>query len=367
MTKKKLKPDLILLMTIFLLIFLGFLILAGVSMSISQKLTGNSFYFLLHQLAFGFGPGILLAFAAYKIPLKFVKKLALPLIILAIILMLFVFLPQFSTSLGGAKRWISVANFSFQPAEFLKLAFIIYLAAWLSKHKKAKHSFSKFFLPMLIILAIVCALLIAQPDISTLVIIALVALIMYFIADTPLYQTTILITAGLAGLVLLIKMAPYRFNRLLVFLRPDTQPLGIGFQIKQALIAVGSGGILGQGIGLSAQKFSFLPAPMTDTIFAVFAEETGFVGAVILVLLFLIFGWQGFRLAKTAENDFLKLLTVGIVVWLIAQTFVNIGAIIGILPLTGIPLPFVSYGSSHLLVEFVAVGLLLNISKQIKS
>jgi cell division protein FtsW len=365
MKNKGKKPDLLILITIFLLLFLGFLILAGVSITISNKYFNNSFHFIIHQLLFGFLPGIILGFIAYKIDLKIIKKYALFLIIVAIFLMLLIFIPKIGISGGGANRWISFFGFSFQPSEFLKLAFIIYLAAWLSKHKKEKHSFLNFFLPIIIVLAIICVLLIFQPDISTLVVIAIVALIMYYISDTPIWQTLVLICSGFVGLFILIKIAPYRLNRILVFLRPDTQPLGIGYQFKQSLTAIGSGRIFGQGLGLSIQKFSFLPRPMTDTIFAVFCEETGFIGACLLVLLFLIFMWQGLKIAKKTNDDFLKLMTVGIVSWITSQAFINIGAIIGILPLTGIPLPLISYGSSHLLIELIALGLLLNISKKI--
>jgi len=362
--KNKEKPDLVLLIAIFLLAFLGFLILTSVSMTMSRKLGYESFHFLKHQLFFGYLPGIILAFIAYKINFKFVKKIAFPVVILAIILMLCVFLPKVGSAAGGAKRWVSFFGFVFQPSEFLKLCFIIYLSAWLSKHQEKSQSFLKFFIPVAVIIGTICVLLIAQPDISTLVIIVTIAGILHFSSNAPLYQTGILGIVGVGGLALLIKIAPYRFNRFLVFLKPGTEPLGIGYQLKQSLIAIGSGGILGHGLGLSIQKFGFLPQPMTDTIFAVFAEETGFIGCIIFVLLLLIFTWQGFKIAKKANNDFLKLMAIGIVCWFVLQAFVNIGAIIGILPLTGIPLPLVSYGSSHLIMEFIAIGLLLNISKK---
>lgn len=364
MKDKGKKPDLVLLVSIFLILFLGFLILAGVSMSTSKKYFDNSFHFLIHQILFGLLPGLSLGFIAYKIDLKIIRKYALILVIIAILLMVLIFVPKIGSASGGARRWISFFGLNFQPSEFLKLAFIVYLAAWLSKHKKEKHSFVNFFLPMIIILGVVCVLLIIQPDISTLVVIAVVALIMYFVSETPVWHTLVLVFSGFAGLLILIKIAPYRLERLLVFLRPDTQPLGMGYQLKQSLIAVGSGGISGQGLGLSVQKSSFLPQPMTDTIFAVFSEETGFIGACIFVILFLIFIWQGFKTAKLSKDDFLKLMAIGIVSWLTIQAFVNIGAIIGILPLTGIPLPLVSYGSSHILIELIALGLILNISKQ---
>jgi|AntAceMinimDraft_16_1070373.scaffolds.fasta_scaffold41515_2 cell division protein FtsW len=366
--KKDKKPDSILLVSILLLIVLGFIILAEVSIAISQRNADNSFFYLIHQILYGFIPGGILGFLAYKIKPEFLKKICLPFLFVILALMLLVILPKIGTLLGGAKRWISIGPISFQPSEFLKLSFIIYLAAWLSRHSKKQKKNQKFklFLPLIISLGTISALLIAQPDISTLVIIATTTLIMYFSAGTPLYHTAILILAGLGSLGILIKTAPYRLNRFLVFIKPNTQPMGTGYQLKQSLIAIGSGTVLGRGLGLSVQKAGFLPQPMTDMIFAIFAEETGFVGATIFVILFLVFAWQGFKIAKKCSDSFLKLMAIGITFWLVSQAFINMGAITGILPLTGIPLPFVSYGSSHLVVELIAVGILLNISKYAK-
>ena len=166
------------------------------------------------------------------------------------------------------------------------------------------------------------------------------------------------------SLIALIKIAPYRAERMLVFFQPGIDPLGIGFQAKQALIAVGSGGIAGVGLGMGIQKFGFLPQPISDSIFAIFAEETGFIGALALIFLFLMFLWRGFRIAKKTQNKFFQLTAIGITSWIIVQAFVNIGSMIGLLPITGIPLPFISYGGSHLIAELVGIGILLNISKQ---
>ncbi|MBU1045709.1 putative lipid II flippase FtsW [Patescibacteria group bacterium] len=367
MKKQKNHPDFILSATISLLLLLGFAILAGVSITVSQKIFGHSFQFLMHQIEYGYLPGLILGFLAYKINLKSLRKISLPALFIVIVLMGLVFMPKIGVSTGGASRWVALGPIVIQPSELLKLIFIIYLAAWLTKHKEQRKKSVQLFLPFIIILAVVCALLIKQPDISTLVTIAAITLVMYFSAETPLWQTGLLILSGIGALAILIKTAPYRLNRFLVLLRPAAQPLGIGYQMKQALIAIGSGGIIGHGLGLSVQKAGFLPEPMTDSIFAVFAEETGFIGAIILVLLFLIFAWQGFKIAKQSSETFLKLMAIGITSWLTLQAFINIGAMIGLLPLTGIPLPLVSYGSSHLVMELIAIGLLLNISKHAKN
>ncbi len=367
MKKQKNHPDFILSATISLLLTLGFAILASVSITVSQKIFGNSFQFLMHQIKYGYLPGLILGFLAYKINLKPLRKISLPALFTTILLMVLVFLPKIGVSIGGANRWIALGPIIIQPSELLKLTFIIYLAAWLTKHKERNKKSIQLFLPLIIILAVVCALLIKQPDISTLFTVAAITLVMYFSAGTPFWQTGLLILSGIGALAILIKTAPYRLNRFLVFLRPDAQPLGIGYQMKQALIAIGSGALIGQGLGLSVQKAGFLPEPMTDSIFAVFAEETGFVGAIILISLFLIFAWQGFKIAKQSSETFFKLMAIGITFWITFQAFINIGAMIGILPLTGIPLPLVSYGSSHLVMELIAIGLLLNISKHTKN
>lgn len=350
----------ILLITILLLVLLGFAILAGVSITVSQKLFGKPSQFLLHQIMFGFIPGGILAFMAYKINLSFLKKISLPLLLIILTCMILVFVPTIGSLLGGARRWISFGPIGFQPSEFLKLFFILYLSAWLAKHQQNQ---KRLFWPLIIILSAICLLLIFQPDISTLIILASVALAIYFAATTPLHQTGALIAAGIVGLVILVALAPYRLNRLTVFFQPETQPLGMGYQLRQGLITVGSGGLTGRGLGLSVQKFSFLPQPMTDSIFAIFSEETGFVGSLILIILFLVFAWQGLKIAKKSPDAFLGLIAVGITVWITLQALINIGSITGILPITGIPLPFTSYGSSHLVAELIAVGLLLNISK----
>lgn len=365
------KPDYILIIVTIVLIILGIIILANVSAPFSLERFGNTYYFLNHQLLFGFLPGLILAFLVFRIRLDLLKKWALLLLLINLILLALVFLPEIGFKFGGASRWISLGPFSFQPSEFLKLTFIFYLAAWLeSRTKKISKSQpiwwpNQNLLAFLVIIGIISLLLIFQPDISTLEIITLVAGLMYFLTKTPLWQNFLIILMGAGALLLLIKLAPYRMNRFLVFFNPEADPMGIGYQIKQVLIAVGSGGIFGQGLGMSQFKSGFLPQSISDSIFAVFAEETGFIGSSILIVLFLIFCWRGFRLGKLSQDTFSQLTAWGITSWISLQGFINIGAMIGILPLTGIPLPFISYGGSALVAELVGVGILLNISRKI--
>ena len=368
-TKTTRYPDRWLLGVTLALLLLGILILASVSATISQEKFGTTYYYLNHQLLYGILPGLILGFIAFKIRLEKLRKWAPGLLLVSLILLTLVFIPGIGTDFGGtAKSWLNFRIFSFQPSEILKLTFILYLAAWFaSRAEKQRKGFSQTLIAFLIVIGLIGLLLVFQPDIGTFGIIAAYAAFMYFLAGTPIWHSILILLAGAASLFALIKLAPYRAARFLVLLKPETDPMGIGYQIKQALIAVGSGGILGLGLGMSRQKFGLLPQPMSDSIFAIFAEETGFIGSLILILLFLIFFWRGFKIAKQTEDKFLKLTALGISCWIILQTFVNIGSMIGILPLTGIPLPFIGYGGSALIVEMIGVGILLNISKQIKN
>ena len=361
-------PDYILLAVVVILICLGIIILASVSAPVSQERFGITYYFLSRHFVF-LVLGIILAYFAFKIRLDFLKKIAPILLLINLVLLAMVFLPGIGLEISGARRWINIGGvISFQPSEFLKLTFILYLASWLSSrtsNKRAeKDGISQTFIAFLIVIGLISLFLIFQPDISTLGIIVLVAYLMYFSAKTPFWHSILIILIGSGALFALIKLASYRFDRLLVFLDPGLDPMGIGFQIKQSLIAIGSGGILGTGFGMGIQKFGFLPGAISDSVFALFAEETGFVGGVILIFLFLIFLWQGFRISRLSQDKFFQFTALGITAWIVIQGFINISSMIGLLPLTGIPLPFISYGGSALIVTLVGVGILLNISKQ---
>ena len=367
MVKASYQPDYIFIFIVVCLILLGGLILVSVSLPISQEKFGSSFYYLNHQILYGFLPGLILAFLAFKINLVRLKKFA-PLFLLANLIFLgMVFLPHLGVSFRGSARWINLGPISFQPSEFLKLSFILYLSSWLASRTekiKTKNEFWQTLLAFLVVMGIISIFLIFQPDISTLFVIISVASLMYFLAKTPLGHSILIVFMIILAFLVLIKIAPYRFNRILVFLNPELDPMGIGYQIKQALIAIGSGGIFGSGLGLSLQKFGFLPHSISDSIFAIFAEETGFLGSLVLVLLYLVFFWRGLKIGKQIGDNFSKFCAFGITFWITLQGFINIGSMIRILPLTGIPLPFISYGGSALISELIGVGILLNISKR---
>ncbi len=374
MARGNVRPDLFLLGIVVFIIAFGILILASVSAPYSLEKFGTTFYFLRHQILFGLIPGLILAFFAFRIDLSRLKKWAPRLLLFNLILMIMVFLPVIGSGSGSAARWIYLGPFSFQPSELLKLTFILYLASWLSSRTPHQNKFGtgqtekitglgQTFFAFIVILIVVATLLFFQKHASTLAIILVISAIMYFSVNLPLWHSILMILIGVGGLFSLIKFAPYRANRFLVFLHPDMDPMGIGYQINQALIAIGSGGLVGLGLSMSTQKWGFLPQTISDSIFAIFSEETGFIGSIFLIFLFLIFLWRGFKIAKNAKDGFSQLLSLGITSWIILQAFVNIGAMTGILPLTGVPLPFISYGGSALAIELVGAGLLLNVSK----
>lgn len=363
MVKYNRKPDLALLRVMIILIILGVLILTSISVSLSLERFGSTYYYLKRQFLVGILPGIILALLVYLIPLEFFKRNIIFFLLINLFLLGIVFLPKLGVSLGGATRWIKLGPVFIQPSEFLKITFLIYLASWLASRTSPQKGRNQTLIAFFIIIAVLSAFLIFQPDIGTLGIIITFSLIMYFLADTPVWHSILIILIGIIALVILVRVAPYRADRILVFLNPEVDPMGIGYQIKQALISVGSGGISGIGLGMSRQKFGFLPQTISDSVFAIFAEETGFIGSLILAIIFLIFAWRGFKIARKSEDRFQKILAAGITSWISIQAFINIGSMIGLLPLTGVPLPFISYGGSHLLTEFIGVGILLNISK----
>ncbi|MEK7482268.1 MAG: putative peptidoglycan glycosyltransferase FtsW [Patescibacteria group bacterium] len=367
--QNKKRPDYYLLGSAAALVAVGLLFLASISVSFSQKRFDNPFYFLWHQIGLGLMPGIVLGVLAYRLPLTFFKKWSWLIVLFNIFLLGLVFVPKIGLDLGGASRWLHLGPVSFQPTELLKLTFILYLASWLASRKE-KSGRGKTFLAFLFVLGVVAAFLIAQPDISTLGIIVLTALAMYFLSGAPLWHVILMICGGVSALAILIKSAGYRSQRWTVFLksfflRSDGDPLGIGYQVQQAIVSIGSGGLFGLGLGMSQQKFGNLPFPMSDSVFAVMGEEIGFAGCSLIIIIFLIFIVRGFMITKRAPDIFCGLLAAGISFWLGIQAFVNIAAMMGLLPLTGIPLPLISYGGSALTAELAGIGILLNVSRHI--
>lgn len=346
-----------------IIILFGLISLMSASAPLSLKLYGSPFYILLHQIICGFLPGFLLLFLALKIPLSWLKKYSLLFMILTLLLTTLVFFPKIGVLRGGARRWIKLGPITFQPSEFLKISSIIYFSAWISgKARKIKEE-KEAFIAFIILLFILFLVLFFQPDFSTLGLITAIILAIYFVSETPLWHNILIWTLFGIGFFIFGQSSSYRMNRILIFLNPEMDPLGKGYQIKQSLIAIGSGGIKGLGLGLGRQKFGFLPSPASDTIFSVIGEELGFLGTILLISLFILFFLRGVQISLRAKNDFEKLLSFGISFWIILQFFINVGSMIRIFPLTGIPLPFFSAGGSAIISELFGLGILLRISK----
>lgn len=360
----KSKSDTVLLYTIFGLLVFGLVMIASAGIGYSRIRFGDEYYFFKRQLLFGVLPGLLILMVVKNIDYRFWKKVSLPFFITSIIFLILVFIPGFGAKIYGANRWVQLGPFSFQPAEMLKIAMIIYLAAWLESRNERIKDFYEGLIPFVMIISLVSFLLIKQPDIGTLGVTILIAMTMFFVSGAKISHITMLGAAGVAALFTLIKFETYRMNRLLVFMHPELDPRGIGYQINQALLAIGSGGIFGVGLGHSLQKFNYLPEPVGDSIFAIIGEELGFFGEFILIMLFTVFFLRGLKIAKNAPDMFGRLVAIGIVSWITLQAFINIAAISGLVPLTGIPLPFISYGGTSIIFLLTSIGILMNISKQ---
>ncbi|MBI4300835.1 MAG: putative lipid II flippase FtsW [Chloroflexi bacterium] len=274
-----------------------------------------------------------------------------------------VLVPSLGLTRYGATRWLQIGPFGVQPSEFIKLSLILYVSAWLATRGERLRSWSSGFLPFVIIVGLVGGLIMLQPDLGTTLIILFVTAILFFVGGADLRQFLVLAVAGLAAMAMLIAGAGYRSDRWEAFVNPWDDPAGKGFHIIQLLIALGSGGVTGLGIGASRQKFFYVPGSHTDGIFAIIGEEVGFVGAILVIAVFAALVWRGFKVASAAPDQYGGLVAVGITCWLGFQALINIGGITRSIPLTGIPLPFISYGGSSLAVSMAAIGILFNISK----
>ncbi len=361
MNKKS--ADNILLAVVVILNVFGLLMISSASVVMSYNNFGNNYYYVSHQFFYGLLPGIALMLVFKNVNYEIYKKYAIFFLILTILLLFVVFIPGIGFGAKGASRWIVFGDFSFQPSEVAKLTFILYFAAWLCSKEKEIKSFSKGLLSFVAVVSIMSIPLLLQPDFSALIILAIIATSMYFASGAKISHIFIFGAASSAAVFALIKIAPYRMDRLIVFLHPEIDPKGIGYQINQALLAIGSGGIFGLGFGHSRQKYNYLPEPMGDSIFAIMGEELGLIGLFVLLLLFFFFAYRGYKIASVSRDKFGRLVAVGITSWIIFQALMNIAAITSLIPLTGIPLPFISYGGSSLLASLFAIGILLNISK----
>lgn len=363
MASTKHSADGVLLLTIIGLTLFGLIMIGSASAVIAERFRGDVYFYLKHQLLFGATVGLGTFFIGYLVPYYRWRALALPGLVLSLILLVLVFVPGLKIEYGGAARWVGIGPFSLQPTEITKLAIVIYLAALLERKGTDVRDWRKTVAPFLVITSILSVLIVMQPDVGTLFTIIAIAGAMVFVAGFRLRHLALIILAGLAIFGVIINTASYRLSRIMTYLHPELDPQGIGYQINQALLAVGSGGWWGLGLGRSRQKYHYLPEPAGDSIFAIIGEELGLIRTLFVVGAFMLIGWRGFAIARKAPDVFGRLLACGITAWILTQAFVNMGSIVAITPLTGIPLPFISYGGTALATIMFASGLLLNISK----
>ncbi len=348
-----------------LLVF-GLVMLTSASSELSKTRFNDSMYYLKHQLLNGILPGIIGFFIGYFVYYRNWEKWAPLILVLGIIALLLVFTPLVQHA-KGADRWVNLGSFSFQPGEFMKLAFFIYLSAWIAKGQQRGKSFWGGLAPFTILVGLVVLLLLMQPATSTAGLIFLTSLLVYFTSGANIRFVAALILAACLGLVILFIFNPfasssYRIDRVNTFLNASTDPSGKGYHINQSQIAIGSGGLFGAGFGNSTAKF-YLPEPMGDSVFAVIASELGFVGAITFLVFFLAFLWRGLKIARKSPDNFGRYLATSFISLFGLQAFVNIGAISGVIPMTGVPLPFVSYGGTSIAVFLTMCGIIANISK----
>lgn len=359
------KSDRPFLLYLLILVLFGLAVLSSASAPYGYSKFGDLYYFVKRQVVFGLLPGLVLFFIAAKLNVKLFNRFAWIVFIACIASLILVFIPGVGADFNKyANSWLDFGIFHFQPAEFAKLGLIFILAKLLSDPHRDLSDWKNGLLPVLAIAGSMLLLVMFQPDIGTLFVMAGIVCGMLYLAKTPKPYLIIMMFAGVAAFAALIFIAPYRMNRLTVFLHPELDPQGVGYHVNQAYLAVGSGGFWGLGFGHSRQKHEYLPEVQADSIYAIVAEELGFLVAAAVIILILLIVWRGLKIARGAPDEFSRLLVGGIIIWFFWQSFINIGAMVGLLPLTGVTLPFVSHGGSSLMACLTAAGIIASVSKQ---
>jgi len=348
------------------IIVFGLIMLTSASSAVAHQNFGDNYFFIKRQILFGLLPGLALFFVFAKINLKYLRKIGFAIYGLSILLLLLVFIPGIGANYGtNAQSWLNIFGYSFQPAEFAKLGLILFIAHMVAARGRNFPDFISGFFPTLCLGLVPIGLTAIQPDIGTVAILFFILFGLLYIGRSKILYLVGLALFAIAVLGVMIWIAPYRAARLTIFLHPELDPQGIGYHINQAYLAIGSGGLFGRGLGNSLQKYQYLPEVSADSIFAVIAEEMGFVLAVGFVILHVLIIGRGLKIVKHAPDDFSRLVVSGIILWLGFQSFLNMGAMVGIMPLTGVPLPFVSHGGTALMVAMAAVGIVVNVSRRV--
>jgi cell division protein FtsW len=359
---RRLTPDMWLFGAAVVLLSAGVVMVYSASAIVAADRFHDPYFFLKRQLFWAvLGGGAL--WVALRVDYRLLEKAVLPLLIVAGVLLVLVLVPPFGQAINGTRRWIRFGLVSFQPAELAKLSLVLYLAAFLAKRRGDLSEFRTGALPALAVAGLLAGLVLVQPDLGNCMTLIVVTFGLLYLAGTPAKHLAWVAAPALPLVALAIWMAPYRLRRITAFMDPWSDPRGSGFQIIQSWLALGNGGLVGQGIGGSRQKLFYLPESHTDFIFAIVGEELGFIGALAMVALFAVVVWRGLRIGLRAADPFGSYLALGITVLLATQTLVNLGVVTGLLPTKGLPLPFISFGGSALLMTMVATGMLLNISE----
>jgi len=363
--EKKREPDLVIFVVVLILLAIGLVMVFSASYLIAAEQLNDQYYFLRRQ-SFWVLIGLLGMFFFSKFDYKKLRRLAPFLVLISFFLLTMVYVPGVGVEVKEAQRWIGVAGFTIQPAEFTKLALIIFTAAYLSSQSVNLNRFwSSSFIPILIT-GLSFLFIVEQPDLGSALVLVLGVLLLIFIAGIPWRHLLILGGMALPAIIFFAAAEPYRLRRLTSFVDPWMDPLGAGYHVIQSLYALGPGGLFGVGLGRSRQKFYYLPEPHNDFIFSIIGEELGFIGALAVLLLFFILIWRGLKIALTVPDGFGSLLAAGITALIGLQVIINVGVVTGTLPVTGLNLPLISAGGSSLLFTLCGIGILLNISKHIK-
>ncbi|ADU30849.1 stage V sporulation protein E [Evansella cellulosilytica] len=365
MPKKKLAPDILLIAATLSLLVIGLIMVYSASAVMAEQNFNDSFFFLKRQLFFAI-LGVVAMLFMMNVDYWSWRSLTKVIIIVCFILLIVVLIPGVGLVRGGARSWLGVGAFSIQPSEFMKIAMIFFLAKYLSENQKYVTTIKQGLVPTLGLVMVAFALIMLQPDLGTGAVMVLTSVVIIFVAGAQIKHFAFLGILGLVGFVGLIISAPYRLQRITSFLDPWQDPLGSGFQIIQSLYAIGPGGFLGLGLGESRQKYFYLPEPQTDFIFAIVSEELGFVGGAFVLCCFAVLLWRGLRIALYAPDLYGSLLATGIIGMIAIQVMINIGVVIGLMPVTGITLPLLSYGGSSLTLMLTSIGVLLNISRHMR-
>ena len=356
------KKSLLIFLSAIFLGIIGILMIYSASSIWSDYRFGDTFHYVKHQGLF-FLVGLIGIYVLSRVDYKLYKKHASKILLLSLILLVLVLIPGIGQVRNGSRGWFGIGAFGFQPSELSKLALIIFTAKYLSNHEKEVKFFRQGIMPILLVIFLFFGLIMLEPDFGTGMVIVVSLMFMLFITNTKLTFFGIMGVLGIGGIAGLIIVAPYRLARILSFLNPWSDPLGSGFQIIQSLYAIGPSGLFGKGFGNSIQKHFYLPEPQTDFIFAIISEEFGFIGILVIAFLFLTLFYNTLKVSLECNDLFGKYLSFGLVISLILQAVLNICVVIGLVPVTGVTLPFLSYGGSSLLVTMASVGIILNIAK----